>query len=75
MTKNITPKERLEKELHRLQRDLNSHRLLDYIPGDTSEEEKNRQAERAVKLARFNEILETLHESEFEIVKVNNCEY
>lgn len=57
----MTPKEKLEKELHRLQRDLNSHRLLDYIPGDQSEEEQNRQRERAVKLARFNEILKILN--------------
>ena len=57
----MTPKEMLEKELHRLQRDLNSHRLLDYIPGDQSEEEKSRQRERASKLARFNEILKILN--------------
>ena len=54
-------KEKLEKELHRLQRDLNSHRLLSYIPGDTSDEEKSRQRERSSKLARFNEVLELLH--------------
>lgn len=59
--KNITPQEKLLKELRRLQRDLNSHRLLDYIPGDQSEQEKSRQAERASKLARFNEILAVLH--------------
>ena len=58
----MTPKEKLEKELHRLQRDLNSHRLLDYIPGDQSEEELARQRERASKLARFNEILKILKE-------------
>jgi valyl-tRNA synthetase len=61
---NITdhaPKEALEKELHRLQRDLNSSRLLSYIPGDTSEAEQNRQKERAEKLARFHEILDTLN--------------
>lgn len=58
---NPTPAQ-LEKELHRLQRDLNSHRLLDYIPGDQSEQEQARQQERASKLARFNEILNTLHE-------------
>ena len=57
----MTPKEKLEKELRRLQRDLNSHRLLDYIPGDQSEEEQNRQRERAVKLARFNEISKILN--------------
>jgi hypothetical protein len=53
-------KEKLEKELHRLQRDLNSHRLMTYIPGDTSEEETARQRERASKLARFYEILNIL---------------
>jgi valyl-tRNA synthetase len=59
--KHITPQEKLEKELHRLQRDLNSQRLLTYIPGDQSDEEKNRQAERASKLARFHEILAVLN--------------
>ena len=58
---NITPEEKLLKELRRLQRDLNSQRLLTYIPGVETEEEKNRQAERASKLARFNEILAVLH--------------
>ena len=56
----MTTKEKLEKELRRLQRDLNSPRLLTYILGDTSEEEQARQRERASKLARFNEILEVL---------------
>jgi hypothetical protein len=46
-----------EKELRRLQRDLNSHRLLTYIEGDQSEQEQARQRERAEKLARFNEVL------------------
>lgn len=59
-----TPSEKLVKELHKLQRDLNSHRLLDYIPGDQSEEEKNRQRERASKLARFNEVLQALRSFE-----------
>ena len=57
----MSTKEKLEKELHRLQRDLNSNRLLTYIPGDTSEEEKNRQRERASKLARFKEVLSLLN--------------
>lgn len=57
----MTTEDKLLKELRRLQRDLNSHRLLDYIPGDQSEEEQNRQRERASKLARFNEILNVLH--------------
>jgi hypothetical protein len=56
----MTIKEKLEKELHRLQRDLNSNRLLTYIPGDTSDEEKARQKERASKLERFNEVLALL---------------
>lgn len=59
----MTTTEKLEKELHRLQRDLNSHRLLDYTPGDQSEEEQARQRERAAKLARFNEILKVLNEN------------
>jgi hypothetical protein len=60
----ITPREKLEKELIKLQRDLNSKRLITYREGDTSEEEMARQRERNVKLKRFNEILETLRESE-----------
>ena len=56
-----TLKDKLLKELRRLQRDLNSQRLMTYIPGDTSEAEKNRQQERAVKLARFNEVLKLLN--------------
>lgn len=58
----MTTHEKLLKELHRLQRELNSPRLLDYILGDQSEQEQARQRERASKLARFNEILKTLHE-------------
>lgn len=60
----MTTEDKLLKELRRLQRELNSPRLLDYIPGDQSEEEKNRQRERASKLARFNEILNVLHAAE-----------
>ena len=56
----MTPTEKLEKELHKLQRELNSPRLCTYLLGDESEFEKNRQRERASKLARFNEILVTL---------------
>jgi len=55
-------KENLEKELKRLQRDLNSPRLRTYKEGDTSEEEMARQREREVKLARFNEVLGLLRE-------------
>ncbi len=54
-------KEKLEKELRRLQRDLNSPRLRTYILGDTSEAEKDRQRERESKLARFNEVLNILN--------------
>ena len=57
----MTPADKLLKELHKLQRELNSHRLLDYIPGDQSEQEANRKKERASKLARFNEILTLLN--------------
>ena len=56
----MTTNDKLLKELRKLQRDLNSQRLSTYILGDESETERNRQAERKVKLARFNEILETL---------------
>jgi len=56
--------ESLEKELHKLQRDLNSRRLQTYTEGDNSEEEKARQRERSVKLARFNEVLGLLREKE-----------
>lgn len=52
----------LEKELRKLQRDLNSKRLLTYTEGDTSEEEMARKKEREVKLARFNEVLKLLNE-------------
>ena len=57
----MTPKEKLLKELRRLQRELNSPRLSTYILGDESDEEKNRQRERAAKLARFNDILNILN--------------
>jgi hypothetical protein len=60
----MTPKENLEKELRRLQRDLNSSRLMVYREGDTSDEQMARNKERSVKLKRFNEVLELLRESE-----------
>ena len=60
----MTTTEKLEKELRRLQRDLNSPRLSTYIPGDTSEQEQNRQRERSSKLARFHEILSVLNSME-----------
>lgn len=50
----------LEKELHRLQRELNSDKLRTYTEGDNSEAELTRKKEREVKLARFNEVLELL---------------
>ena len=52
--------ENLLKELHRLQRDLNSSRLRTYREGDTSEIEVARQRERESKLIRFNEVLQLL---------------
>jgi hypothetical protein len=58
------PKSDLEKELHRLQRDLNSNRLQTYIQGDNSEEAKAIQRERASKLTRFNEVLSLLNKKE-----------
>lgn len=57
-------KDKLLKELHKLQRDLNSNRLSTYVPGDTSEQEISRQQERASKLARFNEVLSLLNSLE-----------
>jgi len=41
---------------------LNSSRLNTFIEGDNSDEEKQRQRERASKLRRFNEVLEVLNE-------------
>jgi hypothetical protein len=61
---NITNEDKLLKELHKLQRDLNSFRLSTYIEGDNSQEEIARQRERESKLARFNEVLKTLRESD-----------
>jgi antirestriction protein len=61
--------ESLTKELHRLQRDLNSSRLQTYRLGDNSQEAIDRKNEREVKLARFNEVLKELREtdSKFEL--------
>ena len=56
--------ESLTKELHRLQRELNSSRLQTYRLGDNSQEAKDRKKEREVKLARFNEVLKELRESD-----------
>ena len=52
----------LLKELHKLQRDLNSSRLNTYIQDDNSEEEMARRRERESKLVRFNEVLSLLNE-------------
>ena len=57
-------RQNLEKELHKLQRELNSPRLQTYKLGDTSEEEMARQRERLSKKARFDEILNILNEPE-----------
>jgi len=54
-------KAKLEKELHKLQRELNSGRLQTYIEGDTSDEENAREKERSTKMARFYEVLELLN--------------
>ena len=54
----------LEKELRKLQRDLNSSRLLTYVEGDKSEGEMARKRERDAKLARFNEVLRLLGEKD-----------
>jgi hypothetical protein len=60
----LNNEDKLLKELHRLQRDLNSSRLQTYRLGDDSEEEKARQIERETKLARFYEVLKELRESD-----------
>ena len=60
--KGGTLQENLEKELHKLQRDLNSSRLNTYFEGDSSEEEQARQRERESKLTRFNEVLKLLNQ-------------
>jgi antirestriction protein len=56
--------ESLTKELHRLQRELNSSRLQTYRLGDVSQEAIDRKKEREVKLARFNEVLKELRETD-----------
>ena len=53
----LTSKQKLEKELQTLQRQINSSRLSTYREGDTSPEEMDRQRERTSKLQRFSEIL------------------
>ena len=64
MMSNGGTTQNLEKELKRLQRELNSHRLSTYMEGDYSEDEMARRREREVKLARFNEILKLLNEND-----------
>lgn len=61
--------ESLEKELRKLQRDLNSSRLSTYMEGDESEEQKALNKEREVKLARFNEVLGLLREKDSKFSK------
>jgi hypothetical protein len=61
--------ENLEKELRKLQRELNSGRLSTYKQGDKSEEEMNRQKERAEKMARFYEVLKLLREKDNKMAK------
>ncbi len=56
--------ENLDKELRKLQRDLNSSRLQTYIEGDNSEEAIALKKEREVKLSRFNEVLKLLREKD-----------
>jgi hypothetical protein len=57
----MSQKDALVKELHRLQRELNSPRLGTYMIGDTSESEMARQRERNSKLARFNKVMRILN--------------
>ena len=54
-------KAKLEKELHKLIRELSSRRLQTYMEGDTSDEENARQKERSTKLARYYEVFELLN--------------
>jgi hypothetical protein len=61
--------ENLEKELRKLQRELNSGRLRTYREGDKSEEEMNRQKERAEKMARFYEVLKLFREKDNKMAK------
>jgi len=58
----VDMREKLTKELMKLQRELNSSRLNSYFEGDTSEAEMARRRERESKLARFNDILKTLND-------------
>lgn len=60
----VAKKSDLEKELSKLQRELNSTRLSTYIEGDNSDEAKANRKEREVKLARFNEVLALLNKEE-----------
>jgi antirestriction protein len=57
----VTQEDKLLKELRKLQRELNSSRLSTYKEGDNSQEEQERQRERASKLKRFNDVLRLLH--------------
>lgn len=66
---NVSTKEKLIKELQKLQTQLNSSRLSTYKDGDNSEEEISRQIERKAKLDRFNEILEVLKEYDKNMAK------
>lgn len=56
--------ENLEKELRRLQRELNSQKLGTYREGDNSKEAKERIKEREEKLNRFHQVLKELRETE-----------
>lgn len=58
------PTQYLLKELHKLQRDLNSSRLNTYREGDNSEEAIALKKEREVKNIRFKEVLKELNEIE-----------
>lgn len=65
----------LEKEVRKLQRDLNSSRLSTYMEGDNSEEALALRKEREVKLARFNEVLKLLREPIEQHAKGGSLEY
>ena len=66
---NVSNTDKLIKELQKLQRDLISSRLSTYREGDTSDEEIARQRERESKIARFNEVLKELRESDAKLAE------
>jgi hypothetical protein len=66
--------EGLEKELRKLQKELNSSRLGTYREGDNSQEALALKKEREVKLARFQEVMKLLKEKDGKYAKGGNVE-